>query len=224
MTKHRLLVFAPVFSALVAVAALARAAAAQEFIRQSHFIAPLRSAGAAHADRTARQVAEVARDRTERLINPKEVDPLAIYSYEKFLVESGYNRDVVLTDGEVRLIARQMRLDEIVVGLVTVDRGTLTVVARLAILRNWGMQQPLPVIHATTAAQAGEALAREVVAARTQFTGLRRCENARGLGREERSPLSWITAQRAGPAGPDNLKKHGGWFHDHRGSKRDQDS
>lgn len=165
-------------AALAAVAVHAARAGAQEFVRQSLLIAPLRSDSTPRAARDARQVADVAHERLARLIDAKAVDLVERYRLENFLVTSSYRRDAILTEGELHIIARQMRLDEVVFGRVSVERGTITVATRLSLLRKRGLQQPLPVIHASTAAQAGEALAREIAAARAQLTGLRRCENA----------------------------------------------
>jgi tetratricopeptide (TPR) repeat protein len=145
---------------LIASFAVAGRTHAQEFVKQLLLIAPLRADSASGAAsgalaKFARQIADVARSRVDRALNEKDVEVLPQFRLEKIFVESGYDRDAVLSEGEIRIVARQMRVDEVVHGRVAQKNGAFLVAARLALSRNWGMQQPLPLVRAATATLAG---------------------------------------------------------------------
>lgn len=163
-----------------------RALAAQEFVRQSLLIAPLRpdsaGSGARDAVRTAKQVTDAVRERTGQRTDVKSLRVLEGYRLDNLLLELNYKPQQRIGDAELRFFGQQLRADEVLVGRVVPQPAGVTVVARLALLRSWGMQQPLPVVRAATPALAGDALAREVVSARAQLTGVRRCENALARG------------------------------------------
>ena len=167
-------------------AAAPRALAAQEFVRQSLLIAPLRpdsgGSSARDAARTAKQVTDAVRERTGQRTDVKSLRVLEGYRLDNLLLELNYKPQQRIGDAELRFFGQQLRADEVLVGRVVPQPAGVTVVARLALLRSWGMQQPLPVVRAATPALAGDALAREIVSARAQLTGVRRCENALARG------------------------------------------
>lgn len=156
---------------------------AQEFVKQGVLIAPLHVDSTPGLLKAARQLAEVARATTARLLDPREAELIEQYRLENMLAASDYPRSAVLSEADIRIVGGRTRADEIVHGRVSAgSSGGVVVSTRLAIVRNWGMQQPLPTIRAATPTLAGTELAREVVKARAQFTGLRRCENALSRG------------------------------------------
>jgi hypothetical protein len=150
--------------------------AAQEFIQQTLVVAPLRADG---DRRLARQVAASVRTYIARLSNKRELRVLDGDTTEHLLEFAGYKPDTVVAGATLHDLARLLRADEIIVGSVSGKRGgPVDVTAEITLVRDWRMRQPLPRVHAATAAAAGDSLAREVVRARTQMIGLRRCENA----------------------------------------------
>ncbi|WP_337170325.1 hypothetical protein [Gemmatimonas aurantiaca] len=163
----------------VRVAPAPASTASPEFVRQALLVAPFRPdstpAGLANV---SRDLSDVLRDRLGKRIDGRETQLLESYHLRNILLESGYPRNAILGDVELRLMARKVRADEVVFGRVMRQGNTYVVAGRMARLRNWEMQQPLPVVRGTTVAQVAERLADEVVKARAQLQGLRRCENA----------------------------------------------
>ena len=162
----------------VALLILPRIADAQEFVRQAVLVAPFRSDSAPGAATLARDVARMVRERTAARLDPREAKVVDGFLLENLLIETGYTRTTIPRDFELRVSSQKLRADEIVRGVVTRQNGAIVVTARLALLRSWDIQQPLPVVRAATAALAADALAQEIVKARAQLVGLRRCENA----------------------------------------------
>lgn len=161
---------------MLALVATATPLAAQEFIQQTLFVAPLHSVG---DRRLAQLVAAGVRSRVAKLSNKRELRVLNGDTTEHILEFAGYKPDTVVGGTELRDLARLLRADEIVVGTVTGKRGgPVEVTLDLALARDWRLRQPLPVVRAATVAAASDSLAREIVRARTQMIGLRRCENA----------------------------------------------
>lgn len=159
---------------LALLLALPGAARAQEFTRQTLLVAPLHADG---SNRVARQVAGGLRTRVARLSVRRELFVVGSDTVESLLHNSGFRADTVLSEVQTLVLARQMRADEVVVGRVVSRPGLVEVHAQLRIMRDWRLRQPLPVVRATSAGAAADTLARYVVEARSQMTGLRRCEN-----------------------------------------------
>lgn len=149
---------------------------AQEFVQQTLIVAPLHAAGDA---RVARQIASILRSRIARLSNRRELRVLDSDTAEYTLEDAGFRRDTVVSDYLLWNLARILRADEIVTGTVTGKRGgPVEVRAELLLVRDHRLRQPLPTIVGATATAAGDSLANEIVRARSQMPGLRRCENA----------------------------------------------
>jgi tetratricopeptide (TPR) repeat protein len=163
--------------AVLGVAVPADRSAAQEFVKQTLMVAGFHAAGDAGI---ARRVAEDVRSRIAKLSNKREVAVLDDYDVEKVMLFSGYNYTpgAYLAESEVRQLARRLRVDEVVLGSVSGTKGDVVVTAQITLVRDWRHRQPLPPVHGATPALAADALAREVVRARAQMAGLRRCENA----------------------------------------------
>ena len=159
---------------LIAALLAAPVLQAQEFTVQTLLVAPLDAA----SPRIARQVERATRSRLARSANRREVRVVGSDTIENSLRRAGYTNDIKLNDGERRLLARQMRADEIVVGVIESRPGTIEVKAHIALPRDWRLIQPLPVVRGPTPAAVGDSLANQVIRARSQMIGLRRCENA----------------------------------------------
>jgi len=154
-------------------------ASGQEFVRQALLVAPFRpDSGAPGLAPAARELAESLRGRLAQRINSKETQVLESFRLRNVLLESGYDRHAVLGDIELRLMARKIRADEVVFGRLSRSGGQYVVTGRMARLRNWDMQQPLPPVRDASLGRLADRLAAEVLRARAQLPGLRRCENA----------------------------------------------
>lgn len=162
-------------------------------------IVPFRSDSSAGGANVANAVADMVRERTSRRIGRRELEVLGAYHLNNLLRQSDYNRRAVLNETELRLVASRLRADETIYGSLTRVRDTLVLTARLARLRNWRLQQPLPAVRAATPALLGEQLAIEIVKARAQLTGLRRCENALATGQRSTAVREAERAIRAYP-------------------------
>ncbi len=163
---------------MLALSALVLAAPllAQDFVQQTLIVAPLRG----DADlRLAQQVAARLRTRIARLSNKRELHVPSGDTTESILEFAGYKPDTVLGERTLVDLAHLLRADEIIVGHVIGKRpGPVEIRAELVLVRDWRLRQPLPVIKAATMALAADSLGSEIVRARTQMAGLRRCENA----------------------------------------------
>jgi hypothetical protein len=162
-------------SVVAAAVATAPTAHAQEFTTQTLLVAPF---DAVSLTRLARQVERGTRSRLARIANRRELRIVGSDTIEGSLRHAGYGDDVRLGETEARVLARLLRADEVVLGLVQGRAGAIEVRAQIALPRDWRMRQPLPVIRAATPAAASDTLAQYITRARAQMAGLRRCENA----------------------------------------------
>lgn len=172
------LVLPAIASAQVSAKAGDKRPVPREFTQQLMVVVPFRADSAPGAAEEARKVSDATRNRLGKLLDEQEVSLLANYRLNALLIKSSYRRNSELSDVETRIVAGELRADEIVVGHVRREGRAFITDARLARIRNWNMQQPLPSVRAATPEAAGEAVAAEVLKARAQLPGLRRCENA----------------------------------------------
>lgn len=155
------------------------APAGPEFVRQALLVAPFRpDTNTPALANASRELADALNGRLDRHIDKRETQLLETFRLKNVLLESGYDRNAILGDIELRLMAKKIRADEVVFGRVSRQGANYVVAGRVARLRNWDMQQPLPVVRAPNVGQLAERLAEEVAKARAQLPGLRRCENA----------------------------------------------
>lgn len=89
---------------------------------------------------------------------------------------SGFEENAVLSDGELRELAKKFRADERVTGAVTRDGGRVRVDAELTLIRDLRLTQPLSG-EASTVTEAADIVADDAIAARRQLIPLRQCEN-----------------------------------------------
>jgi predicted Zn-dependent protease len=167
---------APCLATALLLAALAAPRAdAQEFTRQTLLVAPFHSVGPV---RVARQAAATVRSRLARTASRRELWVPGGDTLETLLVNSGFRRDTILDELGTFLLARSMRADEVVTATVESRAGSVEIRAQMRIPRDWRLRQPLPVVRAANAAAAADSLTKQILNARTQMVGLRRCENA----------------------------------------------
>lgn len=152
----------------------------QEFTQQTLLVAPLHPEG---SNRVARQVAGALRSRLNRLAVRRELFVVGTDTIEILAERAGFRVDTVFgVDATLDLARRMLRADEIVVGTVVSRQGYVEVETYLHLARDWRLRQPLPIVRATNPNAAADTLAAEIMQARAQMTGLRRCENAARAG------------------------------------------
>ena len=94
------------------------------------------------------------------------------------LQASGYAPDSALSPSDMRELAKLMRADEILDGIVTrTADGGVRVDARLLLARDVSLAQPLPAATGRTVADAARNISRDLREARKQLAANRQCEN-----------------------------------------------
>ena len=156
------------------------AAAQQRFTTQVLIVPAFRG-----ADRgMAGKVSDVIRGRVSGAFPRSELRVVSGGDIDDWLRLSGFDENAVLSDGELRELAKKFRADERIMGVVTRAGGRVHVDASLTMIRDPRLSQPIAGDGATIG-EAAEAAAREVIAARKQLIPLRQCENEARAGRAE---------------------------------------
>ncbi|HUR28013.1 MAG TPA: hypothetical protein VM509_07495 [Planctomycetota bacterium] len=179
---------------LCAGAAPLRAQGGAEFTRQGLLIPNfLVSPGVKHD--LAKKAADEVRSRTGKLSNKREVDVIAGFEISDRLQRASYPSDTALSEIDVRVLGRDLRADEYLIGRVErAGRDSVRISAQLVLMRDPRLKQPLPVASGPGLDEAAEQLARALVAARAQLIPMRRCENSLRDGKGSAA----IAAARAG--------------------------
>ncbi len=185
-------VSAPVLSHRIAFAALTlfvavplptRAARAQErsreFTRQGLLVIPFTST----ERKIGRKIANALTKRIEKLSPKDELEVVPARAMDHELEFAGYDPDAVLPVQVLTQLARRVRADEYVIGTVERAGNQYRLSARLVLMRNERVQQPLPVVTAAKLEDAAAELGTHVRDARRQAVPVRRCENAIRAGR-----------------------------------------
>jgi tetratricopeptide (TPR) repeat protein len=129
------------------------------------------------ADRgTGGKASDVIRGRIAGAFKKNELRVISGGDIDEWLRRSGFEENIVLSDGELRELAREFRADERITGSVSRVGTRLRVDGTLALVRDIRLSQPLTAEGASVT-EAAEAVAKEAVAARAQFIPLRQCEN-----------------------------------------------
>lgn len=139
--------------------------------------------------RLANTAGDIVRRRLAGAFPKAELRVVSEGDMEGWMRELGFERDDILNDAELRVMARYFRADERVTGTVMRVGGKVRVEATIAAVRDLRLAQPL-VAEGASVAEAAEKLASEVIAARRQFAPVRRCENAM----REARPADAVTA------------------------------
>ena len=171
---------------------------AQEFIRQSFFVAPFLGSDNATID-AARKISTAVRSQMERSASKRTLDVIDGDALYYALKRSGYDEDMPLHTLEIRVLARELRTDEILVAEVSKEKDEFVVRASIVLARDWRLREPLPVVRAARVDAAAQALTKSVLAARAEMAPIRRCENARREGNFVAAAAAAAEAIRAYP-------------------------
>jgi tetratricopeptide (TPR) repeat protein len=168
----------------------------QEFVRQGMLITSFSIApGVPH--KLAKDAADAVRSRVANLSNKHEVDVTGGTEITTRLERASYRTDTALDARDIRLLGRALRSDEYVVGRVeAAGQGTVRLSGSLVLMRDPRLIQPLPDAVGTGLDEAAAAMARSIVAARSQAVPMRRCEN----GVRDRNVRTALAEARAGVA------------------------
>jgi tetratricopeptide (TPR) repeat protein len=160
------------------VAASLPAAAQQRFTTQVLIVPAFRG-----SDRgIAGKASDVIRSRVSGAFPRSELRVISGGDIDDWLRLSGFDENAVLSEGELRELAKKFRADERITGVVTRAGGRVHVDGALTMIRDARLSQPFAGDGAGIN-DAAEAAAREVIAARKQLIPLRQCENDERAGR-----------------------------------------
>jgi tetratricopeptide (TPR) repeat protein len=168
--------------AIVACLAVATSSAAahaqQRFTTQVLIVPALRG-----TDRgVAGKASDVIRSRVAGAYPRNELRVISGGDIDDWLRLSGFDQNALLSEGELRELAKKFRADERVTGVATRAAGRVHVDATLTLIRDARLSQPFSGDGATVG-EAAEVVARELIAARRQLIPLRQCENAEREGK-----------------------------------------
>jgi tetratricopeptide (TPR) repeat protein len=164
-------------AALLATPAAAQRKPVEEFTRQG-LLVPNFTPGPGADLKLGRKVGDVVRSRVEDLANKKQVDVINARLMRTKSADAGFNPDSSFSLDESYVMGRVLRVDEYIGGTVTVLPKAVRLDAEIIVMRDRHLRQPLPMASAAKLEQAGDALAKNITAARTQLIPMRRCENA----------------------------------------------
>jgi tetratricopeptide (TPR) repeat protein len=152
--------------------AVATAGAQQKYTTQIMIVPAFRA-----SDRgLGGKASDVVRGRVAGAFPKHELRVVSGGDVDDWLRRSGFEENSELTEGELRELSKKFRADERITGVVTRANGKIHVDASLTLVRDLRLTQPL-VGEGATVSDAGEAVAREAIAARRQLVPLRQCEN-----------------------------------------------
>ena len=129
------------------------------------------------------KVSDVIRSRVAGAFPKNELRVISGGDMDDWLRLSGFEENAVLSEGELREMAKKFRADERITGQVTRAAGKIRVDAMLTLVRDLRLSQPLTGEGATVN-EAAETVAHEAIAARKQFVPLRQCENLAREGKQ----------------------------------------
>lgn len=163
-----------------------------EFTRQGLIVIPF----TATERKIGRKLANELGKRVDKLHGKDELEVIPAREMEQELTFAGYDPDETLDSRVLTQLARRVRADEYVIGNVERRGRDVRVTARLVLMRNERIPQPLPAVTAASVEDAADQLAAHVRDARRQAVPLRRCENAVRAGEYDAA----IAAAREGVA------------------------
>jgi tetratricopeptide (TPR) repeat protein len=125
----------------------------------------------------AGKASDIVRSRVGGAFKRDELRVISGGDIDDWLRLSGFEENAVLSEGELKEMARKFRADERITGLVIRSPNRVHIDAELTLIRDLRMSQPLAA-DGSTVNEAAESLARQAIAARRQLVPLRLCENA----------------------------------------------
>jgi len=125
------------------------------------------------------QAADAIRTRVSNLANVKQLYVIPKKDIDTYLESSGYPVDSSLGMTDLKELAKLLRADEVVAGLVTRNAtGAMRVEPRLMLARDPALAQPLPTVEVANANDAARAIEKTLNEARKQLADNKACENA----------------------------------------------
>ena len=147
----------------------------------------------------AHEAGDIVRNRVADTFHDKGLRVVSAGSVANWLQKSGYNEDMGLMPAEREAVAKHFRADEEVVGTVAPTDSGVRVEVQIVLTRDPKMVQPFSAVGRTVR-EAAEAVARDVIAARSQMVPLRQCENAVRAGNSQQAAAFASGAIAAYPA------------------------
>jgi tetratricopeptide (TPR) repeat protein len=172
----------------------------QEFARQGLLILNFEPTPSKDV-RLGRKAADEVRSRIGKLVNKREVEVISGGDIRYELTKSGLPPDTVLDISGMRALGRFMRADEFIIGAVERNAAGVRMSARLLLMRDPRMNEPLPAATGRDVETAAAELAKNLAAARMMLTAERRCENALRDGELQRALQMARDAVNAYPPG-----------------------
>jgi tetratricopeptide (TPR) repeat protein len=142
------------------------------------------------------QVAEAVRARISNSVNPRFLYVIPKTDITNYLESSGYKADSSLGPTDLKELAKLLRADEILFGIVTKTASGLRVEPRMLLARDPSVAQPLPAMTVANPNDAARDAERNFTEARKQLVDNRNCENAL---RDQKYPAA-VAAANAGIA------------------------
>jgi len=176
---------------VLGVLAVASAGAQQKYTTQIMIVPAFKS-----SDRgLGGKVGDIVRGRVAGAFPKSELRVISGGDMDDWLRRSGFEENVVLSEGELKELAKKFRADERISGTVARTSGKIRIDAALSLIRDQRLSQPLTAEAATIDA-AADAIAKEAISARAQLVPLRQCENFNREGKSKEA----ATAAAAGIA------------------------
>ncbi|MDB4907524.1 MAG: hypothetical protein JWO05_2308 [Gemmatimonadetes bacterium] len=170
------------------------------------------------------QAADALRSRVTTEVPVKQLWALSKNDINNTLTASGYKADSALSAVDLKELAKLVRADEIVEGIVTRTPAGVKVEARLMLSRDITLAQPLPAVEAKNPGDAAKLLEKSLGEARKQLADNKACENfirdkaydkaiaaaKAGIVKYSQSTLArlcWASALQESGANPDSVLK-----------------
>lgn len=170
------------------------------------------------------QAADALRSRVTTEVPVKQLWALSKNDINNTLTASGYKADSALSAVDLKELAKLVRADEIVEGVVTRTPAGVKVDARLMLSRDITLAQPLPPVEAKNPGDAAKLLEKSLGEARKQLADNKACENfirdkaydkaiaaaKAGIAKYPQATLArlcWASALQESGANPDSVLK-----------------
>lgn len=124
------------------------------------------------------EAAEALRTRVQQENPVRTLWVLSRADINNYLTQSGYKADSALSIADLQQLAKLMRADEIVDGVISRNAAGVHVEPRLVLARDVSLVQPLPAVDAKNAGDAARSIEKALGDARKQLVDNRACENS----------------------------------------------
>ncbi len=138
------------------------------------------------------KAADIVRSRVGRGFPRSELKVISGGDVDDWLRRSDFEQDAELSEGELKELAKKFRADERITGTVARAGNQVRIDALLTPVRDLRLSQPVSATG-TNLDAAGDAVTKEIIAARRQLIPLRQCENSLRAGNAQEA-VSFATA------------------------------